>query len=393
MYSDPISDPQVRKFIQDHLQDNIQQLALQSHSELPAPMAFLLNQIKFRQKNIQRFPTLTQSDLTVFPSGVSTEQASSEVTAVYKADLVSGALLMDLTGGLGVDCMAFSKRFTNVIHLERYAEIQQSAAHNFNVLGFTNIQSEECDSIEFIENTSQQPDVIFLDPARRDSKAQKVFKIEDCEPNLLEILPLLQQKSKTLLVKLAPMLDINDVLNKIKSISEIHIISVKNDCKEILLKIEKETHETKIYCANLETHQAVFSFIRNKNLTYNFTFSEAETYLYEPNSSVMKSGAFKELAQEFGLKKIAPNTHIFTSEVLKTNFPGRIFQFEKELAYAKKEVKKAFPESAASISCRNFPDKPELVKKKLQLKESSTHTLFAVKNSQEKPILLLCKKL
>lgn len=392
MYSDPISDPKVRKFIQDHLQDNVQQLALKSHSELPAPMAFLLNQIKFRQKNTQRFPTLTQSDLTVFPSGVSTEQASSEVTAIYKSDLVSGELLMDLTGGLGVDCMAFSKHFKKVIHLERTPEVQQSAAHNFNILGFNNIQSEECDSINFLEATTENPDVIFLDPARRDSAAQKVFKIEVCEPNLLEVLPLLQQKSKTVLVKLAPMLDINDVLNKISGISEIHIVSVKNDCKEILLKIEKEALETKIYCVNLESHQPVFSFILKGNSEYHFNFSEAENYVYEPNASIMKAGAFKELAQEFGLKKIAPNTHIFTSEVLTPHFPGRIFQLEKSMAYAKKEVKKAFPEGAASVSCRNFPDKPELVKKKLQLKESATHTLFAIRNSQEKPILLLCKK-
>ncbi len=391
-YPDLIFDSEVRDFISEHLQDSLADLALKSHRNSSVPMAFLLDQIKARQKAITKIPFFSKNPFVVFPSGVPIEQCSSESTALYKANLVSGKNFVDLTGGLGIDVWAFSGKFEKLFHLEQQEEIHLCAKHNFNQLELSHkINTIHTDSISWLQNTPEFFDCIYYDPARRSESNKKVFLFQDCSPNALEIQDLLFSKSNTIITKVSPIVDVRYILETLPFVKEIHIVSVKNDCKELLIVQEKGfSTEASIHCVNLETSQSNFSFLYSGEENSKSNYSDNLIgYLYEPNASVLKAGGFNSISEKFQLQKIAPNSHLYFSEQLLEYFPGRSFKIKGVCAYQQKELITILPNLEASVTTRNFISKPEEIKKKFKLKESNDTQLFATRNLMNKPLLII----
>ena len=349
---------------------------------------WMLQQVEGRQRTCDKLPTFAEIDDWWYPVRLSCEQCSSEITARYKASLLPTTpfTLIDLTGGYGVDTFFMSERATQAHYVERNEELCRIASHNFG-LTRPQLQIHHADAICFLE---QMPscDVIYLDPARRDQNGGKVFRLEDCEPNVVELLPTLTAKSKQLMVKLSPMLDITQALRSLPMSFDVHIVAVKNEVKEVLL-VQTDGEPT-IHAVNLSpTTQQTFSFTQEEEKqTPLISYSSLTTppYLYEPNAAIIKAGAFKLVAQRYGLYKMAPNTHLYLSDQLIEDFPGRVWQI---LEINPKDMKQI---PGANILTRNYPLTPEQLRKKLKIKDSVTHTIIGARLA-EKPILLLAKRI
>jgi hypothetical protein len=355
---------------------------------------WMLQQVEGRQRTCDKLPTFAQIDDWWYPVRLSCEQCSSEITARYKASLLPKTpfTLTDLTGGYGVDTFFMSEHATQAHYVERNEELCRIASHNFG-LTRPQLQIHQADAICFLE---QMPpcDVIYLDPARRDQNGGKVFRLEDCEPNVVELLPTLTAKSKQLMVKLSPMLDITQALRSLPIPFDVHIVAVKNEVKEVLL-IQTDGEPT-IHALNLQPftdiHPFSFTLEEEKSATpYTpaesaHNLGEADTtYIYEPNAAIIKAGAFKLVAQRFELCKMAPNTHLYFSNQLIENFPGRVW---KIMEVNPKDTKNI----CASVLTRNYPLTPDQLRGKLKIKEGDQLTIIGARLG-DKPTLFLCNKI
>jgi len=251
------------------------------------------------------------------------EQCSSEQTASYKSKLVLGNSLIDLTGGFGIDSYYFSKEFKEVTYIEQNRELYDVVKQNFNNLKADNIELINATAEEFLNTTDKKADIVYIDPSRRNQN-QRVFKLDECTPNIIEFSAEIFTIADKILVKTAPLLDIKQTLKDLKNVTNIWVISVFNDCKEILYLLEKGViNEPQIHTVNLTNQNQKFSFDYEQEQNTQVTYSEPLNYLYEPNASILKSGAFNSITEIFNLKKIAPNTHLYTSKKLIDFFPGR----------------------------------------------------------------------
>lgn len=358
---------------------------------------WMLQQVEGRQRTCDKLPTFAQIADWWYPVRLSCEQCSSEATARYKAQLIHNCqtsyILTDLTGGYGVDTYFMSEHATQAHYVERNEELCRIASHNFG-LTRPQLQIHHADAICFLE---QMPpcDVIYLDPARRDQNGGKVFRLEDCKPNVVELLPTLTAKSKQLIVKLSPMLDITQALRSLTLPFDVHIVAVKNEVKEVLL-IQTDG-ETTIHAVNLQptpdTRQ-VFSFtLEEEKSATPYTPAESAhnlgkadtTYIYEPNAAIIKAGAFKLVAKRYGVYKMAPNTHLYFSNQLIENFPGRVWKIMEVNLKDTKNI-------CASVLTRNYPLTPDQLRKKLKIKEDDQLTIIGARLG-DKPTLFLCEKI
>ncbi len=357
-------------------------------------------QIAASQKAQQKLPQWTHSQGIIYASALSMEQCSSEKTARYKASLVSGNLLLDLTGGMGVDTFYMSQNFMQAIHIEAQTQLSEITAHNFAVLGAQNIRCENTEAFQFLqENPETIADFIFLDPARRDEHKKKVFLLEDCQPNVRDLLPYLQKNAKRWLLKLSPMLDIKQALSQLPPVREVHIVAVENECKELLFLIDNTLQEIpaepKMVASNLKGESVqTFAFYSSEEKSAICAFAEETVgaYLYEPNAALLKAGAFKSIAQKFGLKKLHPDSHLYCSEDLVTDFYGRIFKVENVLPYQPKLLAQQIPDGKANISVRNFPDTVAQIRTRTKLKDGGDTYIFGTTTYAGKHVLLCCKK-
>lgn len=354
---------------------------------------WMLQQVEGRQRTCDKLPTFAQIDDWWYPVRLSCEQCSSEITARYKASLLPQKpfILTDLTGGYGVDTFFMSEHATQAHYVERNEELCRIASHNFG-LTRPQLQIHQADALSFLD---QMPscDVIYLDPARRDQNGGKVFRLEDCEPNVVELLPTLTAKSKQLIVKLSPMLDITQALRSLTLPFDVHIVAVKNEVKEVLL-IQTDG-ETTIHAVNLSPNtQHTFSFtLEEEKSATPYTPAESAhnlgkahtTYLYEPNAAIIKAGAFKLVAKRYGVYKMAPNTHLYLSDQLIEDFPGRVW---KIMEVNPKDTKNI----CASVLTRNYPLTPDQLRKKLKIKEGDQLTIIGARLG-DKPTLFLCEKI
>ncbi len=331
-----------------------------------------------------KFPFLFETNGIYYPPSINLEQASSQSTAVYKSKMLTGNLLIDLTAGMGIDAYFFSKSFKKVIAVERNTTLCEISKHNYRILNTNNLFYENTDLNDFLtENPTLKSDVIYLDPSRRNSTGRK-FLIEDLEPNIIEYIDRFFEISSTIMVKLSPLTDLKKTINQIKYISEIHIVAVNNELKELLIICKNKTNENpKVTVVNLETQQPVFEFYFNDEKEIISEFSEPLKYIYEPNPGILKSGAFKLCGQKFGLKKLETNTHLYTSDELKENFPGKIYEVIEEIHHPKKSIyKKSF-----HIISKNHPMKAEEIRNKYKIKQSEEETLIFTKSISGKVIL------
>jgi 16S rRNA G966 N2-methylase RsmD len=382
-----------KKFITAHRFDDVQKLALQSQSfhgaEIDIPAA--LTQISGRQIIEHKIPSWRQSDEIRYPGRLSLEQCSSEKTARYKASLLSGHSFVDLTGGWGVDTAFISPKFSQVTYVEKQEELANLAKHNFPILGLNFIRIHTGDGIEYLEKMNPV-DCIYLDPARRSLSGKKVVLIEDCEPNLLEIQNLLLTKASFVLIKLSPLLDINAALRVLKNVKEVHVVSVENECKELLLLLEKgNTQAPVITCANLRKKgDQTVSFEYSEEKKAQIAYSrEVKDYLYEPNASLLKAGFYKGIALRYPVEKLHSDSHLYTSTQYIPDFPGRIFRVEAVSSLNKKSLK-AFLTGMdkANLTIRNFPLTVAGLRKKLKLNEGGEVYLFATTLSDGEHVIV-----
>ncbi|MDR0542810.1 MAG: SAM-dependent methyltransferase [Dysgonamonadaceae bacterium] len=386
-----------RQFIREHRSDDVQQLALRFKPDANSgiDLQAALTQIAGRQGIKHKIPSWYKQDDLLYPTRLALEQCSSEATARYKASLLSGHSFADLTGGFGVDTAFIAPQFIQTQYVERQTELALVARHNFAVSGLT-IQTHTVDGVDFLK-TMQPVNCLYLDPARRSSTGRKMLWIEDCEPDILSIQDELLSKADNVLIKLSPLLDIHAALKVLKKVYQIHIVSVDNECKELLFLLRNAfSGEPAVVCVNIvkqNIQSDTFTLSEEKNNVISFT-SIVRKYLYEPNASLLKGGFYKSLSLRYAVDKLHPDSHLYTSNVFIPNFPGRIFQIECASSFNKQDLKAALRTvSRANLTVRNFPLSVEQLRKQLKIKDGGDNYLFATTLADGRRVLLkACKK-
>lgn len=387
-------DQEVAAFIEAHQEVPIPTLALKLHGKPHLPKEYILNQINALQKLKSKLPDWIGVKGLVFPSKVSFEQCSSSETAMYKASIVHGVQhMVDLTGGFGVDAYYFAKVCSKLVYVERQEDLVRCVGHNMNMLGVKHVELHGGDAIDWLNAHAHKTfDLVYLDPARRGTNNEKLYKIEDCEPNILALLPDIYKISNRALVKFSPMIDLTDLYRQLPDIKELHVVSVKNECKEVVVYLEKGwVDEVKVFAVDLgRAEQQIFMYVRDESVEA-VTFSEPLQYVYEPNASLMKAQCFSAIGARYGIAKLAPHTHLYTSQDLIRDFPGRTFKIIDTCEYSEKALQKKFSLDKANITARNFGESVTEVRKKLKLKDGGHTYIYATSTVSRKKLLLVCQ--
>lgn len=398
------------EFVRQHADDDVRKLALQGtrDGEVDLPMA--LQQIAGWQTARRKLPSWAAVEDVVYPPHLNMEQCSSERTARYKAQIVGrGDTFVDLTGGFGIDFYWLSQGFQQRIYVEQNEALCTLADHNFRQLGHACMV--KCSTAAAFLQTLTHADLIFLDPARRNEHGGRTYGIADCTPNVLEMLPLLLQKSDRVLLKLSPMLDWQAAVTELQFVSEVHIVSVDNECKELLLLLEpsaepRSEEDCLVVCVNnnqvfkidekeqsKDLLQVKSGFTSSKTGVY-FKQNQEPLFLYEPNASIMKAGCFSVLEQRFPVSQVAPNSHLFLSSDEIDDFPGRRFQIQSISSLNKKELSSVLaPLERANMTVRNFPMTVDQLRKKLKLKDGGDIYIFATTTADGQHRLFICRKI
>jgi 16S rRNA G966 N2-methylase RsmD len=401
----PLSEAE-KSFIKSHQNDEVTTLLLQAKKYPNLNIPDLVLQIKARQKAKIKLPEWFENEGVIFPKMLSVEQSSSEITAKFKANIVQGETLIDLTGGMGVDIAYMSKNFKKAIYFEQNADLLNVTKYNFEQLGIENVEFVEGNSVEQLSGVSSplfwrgaggevNKTWIYLDPHRRDDTGSKVVRLQDCEPNILKIKDLLFEYTDNILLKASPMLDIDLAILDLGNVSQVYVVAVENEVKEVLFHLEKNALEEVILNAvNLtKNYSTTLSFSKSEEKNASIKLGSPKQYLYEPNVAIMKSGSFRFVAQHFDLQKIAPHSHLYTSENLVKNFQGRIFKIEAVCKLDKKEMSKYLTDKKANITIRNFPLTVQQIRDKLKLTDGGNEYLFATTDAQNQKIVIVCRKI
>ncbi len=394
-----------RQYILAHREEDVKRLAL-SNRDAEVDMQMALQQIAGWQTARKKLPSWAAIDDIVYPPHLNMEQCSSEQTARYKANLAGiGNSLIDLTGGFGIDFYWMSQKFKRRIYVERNKELCDIAQHNFQVLGLEAevIHGEAQDVLMNIEHA----DVIFLDPARRDIHGSRTYGIEDCTPNVVELMPLLLEKAETIILKLSPMLDWRKAVEDLSHVSEVHIVSVDNECKELLLIVKNgQTKPISVVCVNNTQEFRIVPWggtsspIGWDKVSHRvgqivpWGGTNGKLLLFEPNASIMKAGCFREIEETFGVSQLSANSHLFISDHEIKEFPGRQFVIEAITSMNKQELKTALQGiTYANITIRNFPMSVDTLRKKLKIKDGGEVFIFATTLSDNSHKLFICRKI
>ena len=391
--------PALMAFIQAHLSDDPDRLLLSASRYPEIDMPFVVAQITARRQIKEKLPTWYQQEQLLFPAKIAAEQCSSEQTALYKQQLVTEEdTLCDLTGGLGIDSYYFSRRVKQVYYIERFPSYCEVARANMATLGARHVVVLEGDSTQWLD---QLPaiDVFYVDPARRGEGNKRMFALSDCEPDLTQLLPRLLAKAPRVIAKLSPMADLRQTLALLPTTQAIHILSVKNECKELLFVIGREPRESAvpIHCVHL-TKQAASDecFVCSLEAEQQAASHLATTlrrYLYEPNASVLKAGAFKQVACQFPVEKLQVSSHLYTSDHYLDRFPGRRFEVDEVIPFHSKSCKQLAGQSLqANVTTRNFPLTVEALRKKCRIREGGDIYLFATTGPKEEKLLIRTHK-
>lgn len=379
--------PAVQQYIDANLTADVNQIALAKSSFEGITSAELATQITAKKKSEKKLPTWFKTAGIYYPPVLSIEQTSSETTAKYKSKLAKGDSLIDITGGFGVDSYYFSKQVADVTHCEINTELSTIASHNAKALHVTNITFEATDGIDYLNTGDKQFDTIYVDPARRAEKG-KVFMLKDCTPDVVSIIDTLLEKAQRIIIKTAPLLDLSAGLAELKQVSEIHIVSVKNECKELIWVIDRvPAQDTRIIAVTLNETEKVFSFKRSQ-IQSAVSFSEylnTSDYLYEPDAALLKSGAFNLIGATYDLQKLHPQTQLYTAKKINNAFPGRVFQIEEIMNTA--SLKKA-GNLTGNVIVRNYPAKPEDLVKKYKIKPAKEQFLIFTKVANGDNVIL-----
>jgi hypothetical protein len=386
-------NPEIQKFINSKIGIDVSKLALQKNPFPEFNWIAILNQIAAKSKAKNKLPTYFSTENIIYPSKISLEQTSSEKTALYKSEIVFGNSLIDLTGGFGVDCMYFSKSTKKVIHCEIDQELSAVVNHNFKQFGFENINCIAGDSLEILRAQKNKFDWIYIDPSRRNNLKGKVFMLKDCLPNVPELLSYYFSKADKILVKTAPILDISAGLTELTNVKKIHIVAVDNEVKELLWELHSDfIGNPEIKSVNIiNTTREIFEFELNSNVD-SPVLELPKKYLFEPNSAILKSGSFDEIAIQYNLGKLHPHSHLYTSNEC-IDFPGRTFEIQMVFPYSKKEMKVNLENTKANVTTRNFSDSVDDIRKKWKIKDGGLNYCFFTTDLNNNKIVLLCTKI
>ena len=385
-------------FVYSHSNEDCVSLRLKYSKISDFDVSFAIDQIEARQRVKDKLPFVATCDRYIFPSVLSSEQCTCEAVANYKAKILSNnySSICDLTGGLGIDSIAFSSVVNKVTYIERYTNYCEVANHNFKLLG-RNIDVVNTDCIQYLRSDICF-DALYIDPARRGEANKRVFAFADCEPNVVELLPRMFEVAKDVYIKASPMADISLSKKELQYVSKIYVISYKNECKELLFKLNKnktEDCDVNIVCVDIlpsSTSVFEFKYSEEANIT-DINYSNPLNYIYEPSSSILKAGAFKSVSKKYSAYKLAHSSHLYTSECLIDDFQGRKFEVVDVIPFLSKEIKslyKRVPE--ANITVRNFPLKVDELRKKLKIKDGGNIYIFATTDNFKQKILVVCKR-
>ena len=385
-----------RDFIEQNLNADIRQLALKGCRDKDVDLDAAIRQIAGRQTARRKLPSWAALDGILYPPHLNMEQCSSEQTARYKAEICSShpspKTLVDLTGGFGVDFAFMSEAFDEAIYVERNSELFAISSANMKILA----PKARClneDGLEVLHRLDHVS-MIFMDPARRDHHGARTYGISDCTPNVLEIKDELLQKADVVMLKLSPMLDWHKAISDLgeQYIKEVHIVSVQNECKELLIVMQQQPAESPtVYCVN---DDSVFSYHPSSISSNHISHHSSLIYLYEPNASIMKAGCFAEIEQAFEVSQLAPNSHLFASDQAIEDFPGRKFRVTAVTSMNKQELKQALKDiRQANIAIRNFPMSVADLRKRLKLSEGGNDYIFATTLTEGKKVLIICQHL
>lgn len=441
-------------FIRKHAQNDVRKLALKRPTNPNVDLKEALVQIEGYQTARKKLPLWAENPQLVYPPRISMEQCSSETTALYKQQVVrrllqglSGPLSMaDMTGGFGIDFSYLAPLFDRAYYIEQQEILCRIAQHNLKVLGLEQAEVLHGDGVERMPEQAPLT-LVFIDPARRDQQGKKTVALSDCTPDLSAIQERIRSCSRFCMAKLSPMLDIHQALQELKGVIEVHVVSVDNECKELLLilasgetentteiatagkrqetdgnlasetdkteeavanKLEnastssiseqsnvKKPAETRIFCVNLQKgEQQTFEYTAQEEASAEAVYTDQPgAYLYEPNTSLLKAGAYKCLCARFGVRKLHPNSHLYTSDTLCADFPGRRFRVTGSRTFSKQDLKQIARDiPQANITIRNFPSTVQELRKKLKIKEGGDRYLFATTLKNEQHIILECLK-
>lgn len=386
----------VQEFIDLHLHDDPAQIILKGSPFQEVSGKELAQQIEGKKRIQKKLPTWFKTKGIYYPPTLNLSQSSSEVTAGYKATLLAGRgrSLIDITGGFGVDDYFFLRHFDQVIHCEQDPGLSQIVQHNLSLLAsFKTPVYIVGDSLDYVKKIAQKTDWIYADPARRSQSGQKIFKLEDSAPDILKHLPLLLSKSKKVLLKTSPLLDLQMGIEQIKTVQEIHVVAVKNEVKELLWIIgEQPRPKIRIQTVNFGTRRLqTFSAFWGEENPIQSTFGPPQTYLYEPNAAILKAGLFKKVGQDHNLHKLAVNTHLYSSTQLM-DFPGRRFSIIKSLPYNKKSIQSLGLKNA-HITTRNFPLSVKQIRRIHNIAEGGETYLFCTQTVDNSKIIIGCEKI
>lgn len=417
---------QYSDFISQHLNDDARDLALRQSRYPDVDIHYAVGQISAWQMARRKLPLWAETKGIEFPVHLSMEQCSSQLTAEYKASLeilrsafckgdANGQFLLegsmtDLTAGFGVDATMLGRLFSHLNYVERNEALCNIAQNNLPLLGVNDFSIMKADATEVLKSLPHQS-LIYLDPARRDEHGGKTVQISDCTPDVSQLQNLLLEKADMVMVKLSPMLDVANIMRELECVREIHIVSVDNECKELLAILTPSNlpnpsnlptpnsplggwgaswGASSIHCVNI-----------TKNATQRFVVSDSDreaechytnqlaTYLYEPNVSIMKAGCFRGVAKAFGVAKLHPSSHLYTSDKLITDFPGRIFKVEAVYSLKDKALKTI---KKGNLTVRNFPSSVAELRKRLKLSEGGSEYLFATTLADESKVVVRCVK-
>lgn len=392
--------PTLRDFIQQHLNDDTAELLLAARKYPDIDVSFAVEQIEARKRLKGKLPDWYENAELIMGGKVPAEQCSSEVTARFKRHIIEGESLCDMTGGMGVDFWYMSEGMQQAIYTERNETLCDIAKHNFEVLKDGKHPEVEVRCGDGQKLPIPSVDIIYLDPARRAGDGSRVYAMEDCEPNIVAWQDELLQKAKMVLVKLSPMVDLTDVLRKLKGVNDVYIVAVRNECKEVLVKQAHALGDS-LYARSVTVH--CVDFLTDKTIEDSYNLSDiveitvvsdgVESYLYEPDVTLMKAQAFGSLCQRFPVYQLDYETHLMTSDEFIADFPGRIFEVEEVIPFSSKvlkRLKKEMPQ--ANIATRNFVMTADELRKKTGIKDGGEVYLFGAKVKDMGQILLKCRK-
>lgn len=382
------------EFIAAHRNDDVRTLALQGKRYPTVDIREAVVQIEGWQQAREKLPSWAAVNGIIYPPKISMEQCSSQQTAEYKAALVGGKRFADLTGGFGIDFSHIARSFDEAFYIERNERLCNIATANFSLLGLTHARVINGNSEELLPSLPQL-DWIFIDPARRDGDGRKVVALSDCEPNVVELEEALLSKAGNVMIKCSPMLDITMACRQLRNVVAVHIVALNNECKELLFILKRKREcECKVHCINiLKDGKQEFAFtLENESIQAATYSSNVHRYLYEPNASIQKAGCHNTLSQQFGVSKLHPNSHLYTSAEHIPDFPGRVFEVEEVLGFAKADIKKVQALQKANITVRNFPESVQQLRKRLKLADGGDNYIFATTLADVSKAMILCKK-